>query len=147
MFKAVTGSTGVIGTAAIAARMSRHTGAQPRKRAALCPREAAHDLVHALTDAEGRPRAYSSWQHSNVMMAPELLDAAGPLKRLIADKASIPTGARLTEGTPYQSITSIRKNREVGKPEAHPRTSPRCDPHKLARNFCNRTGATITWWT
>jgi transposase len=45
--------------------------------------------IHALTDALGRPRILliAPGNVHDVMMAPELLSAAGPIKRLIADKA------------------------------------------------------------
>src|SRR6185436_2091928 len=45
--------------------------------------------IHALTDTLGRPRILliAPGNVHDVMMAPALLSAAGPLKRLIADKA------------------------------------------------------------
>ena len=74
--------------------MSRHTGAQPAEKGAFQEaigrsRGGRTTSVHALTDAEGRPRVLliAPGNIHDVMMAPELLDAAGPLKRLIADKA------------------------------------------------------------
>ena len=53
-------------------------------------RDGRTTAVHALTDALGRPRVLLLAPDNvhDVMMAPELLsDAAGPIKRLIADKA------------------------------------------------------------
>lgn len=45
--------------------------------------------IHALTDSIGRPRVLllAPGNVHDVMMAPELLNAAGPIQRLIADKA------------------------------------------------------------
>src|SRR6202008_2118035 len=45
--------------------------------------------IHALTDAEGRPRVLllSPGNINDIALAPALLAAAGPIKRLIADKA------------------------------------------------------------
>ena len=75
--------------------MSRHTGAQPAEKGGLSDaigrsRGGRTTSVHALTDAEGRPRVLliAPGNIHDVMMASELLDAAGPLKRLIADKAN-----------------------------------------------------------
>src|SRR6516162_24866 len=45
--------------------------------------------IHAMTDAEGRPRILllSPGNAHDVVMAPTLVEAAGPISRLIADKA------------------------------------------------------------
>src|ERR1051326_2848623 len=45
--------------------------------------------LHALTDAVGRPRVFllAPGNQHDVMMAPDLLRLAGPLSRLLADKA------------------------------------------------------------
>lgn len=45
--------------------------------------------IHALTDAEGRPRVLllSPGNINDIAFAPALIAAAGPIKRLIADKA------------------------------------------------------------
>jgi transposase len=45
--------------------------------------------IHALTDELGKPRVLriAPGNMHDVMMAPELLSAAGPIRRLIADKA------------------------------------------------------------
>jgi hypothetical protein len=50
--------------------------------------------IHALTDDENRPRVLllSPGNINDIALAPALLAAAGPIKRLIADKATTPTG-------------------------------------------------------
>jgi hypothetical protein len=59
--------------------------------------------IHALTGSTGRPRVLliAPGNVHDVMMAQELLSTAGPIERLIADKAcdtnrlgSVPAGTR-----------------------------------------------------
>jgi transposase len=95
MFKAVTGSTGVIGTASIdSSHVRAHRSAAGGKRGAFKEgvgrsRGGRTTAIHALTDAAGKPRVLliAPGNVHDVMMAEELLCAAGPVERLIADKA------------------------------------------------------------
>ena len=97
MFKALTGSTGVIGTAFNRqfARQGAPLGCW-RKRGAFKEgvgrsRGGRTTAIHALTDAAGRPRVLlvAPSNVHDVMMAEELLFAAGPIERLIADTCGI----------------------------------------------------------
>jgi transposase len=125
--------------------------------------------VHALTDAEGRPHVLliAPGNIHDVMMAPELLDAAGPLKRLIADKAYdtnrlrgllkdrrikavIPSSARRKLPIPHSREIYRQRNlieRMFARLKDFRRVATRYD--KLARNFLASVvlAATITWWT
>ena len=101
------------------------------------------------------------------MMAPELLDAAGPLKRLLADKAYdtnrlrsllkdrhiravIPSIARRKLPIPHNREIYRQRNlieRMFALLKDFRRVATRYD--KLARNFLASVvlAATITWWT
>jgi transposase len=95
MFKAVTGTTGVLSTAAIdSSRVKAHRSAAGGKGGAFDEaigrsRGGRTTTIHALSDALGRPRVLliAPGNVHDVMMAPQLLKAAGPIKRLLADKA------------------------------------------------------------
>ena len=52
-------------------------------------RDGRKTKIHALTDAEARPRVIllNPGNAHDVVMAPALIQAAGPMLRLIADKA------------------------------------------------------------
>lgn len=100
-------------------------------------------------------------------MAPELLRAAGPIERLIADKAYdtnklrrlllerrteavIPSIARRKPLIPYDPEAYRQRNlieRMFGRLKDFRRIATRYD--KLARNFLASIvlAATITWWT
>ncbi len=125
--------------------------------------------IHALTDAEGRPQVLliTPGNIHDVMMAPELLDAAGRLKRLIADKAYDTNRLRgLLKDRRIKAVipsSDLRKtphphSREIYRPrhliermfarlKDFRRVATRYD--KLARNFLASVvlAATITWWT
>jgi transposase len=99
-------------------------------------------------------------------MAAALLDAAGPLERLIADKgydanhlrhrlaaqgaeAVIPTTASRARPIPYDRIAYRQRNlieRMWGRLKDYRRVATRYD--KLARNFRSTVllAALITWW-
>jgi transposase len=101
------------------------------------------------------------------MMAPELLSAAGPIKRLIADKAYdtnrlrshladqgvhpvIPSIARRNPLIPYDRKVYRQRNlieRMFSRLKDFRRIATRYD--KLARNFLAGVllAAAITWWT
>lgn len=101
------------------------------------------------------------------MMAPELLGAAGPMKRLIADKAYdtnrlrdllkerrivavIPSIARRKILIPYNRAIYRQRNlieRMFARLKDFRRIATRYD--KLARNFLASVvlAATVTWWT
>ena len=103
----------------------------------------------------------------DVMMAPELLRAAGPLKRLLADKAYdtnklrgiltelgveavIPSIARRKPLIPYDPQAYRLRNvieRMFARLKDFRRIATRYD--KLGRNFLAGIilAATITWWT
>jgi transposase len=100
-------------------------------------------------------------------MAPELLRLAGPIRRLLADKAYdtnklrrllaehgveavIPSIARRKPLIPYDPVLYRQRNlieRMFGRLKDFRRIATRYD--KLARNFLARTAlvATVTWWT
>jgi transposase len=124
--------------------------------------------IHALTDALGRPRVLllSPGNIADISMAAALLDAAGPLERLIADKgydanhlrhrlaaqgaeAVIPTTASRARPIPYDRIAYRQRNlieRMWGRLKDYRRVATRYD--KLARNFRSTVllAALITWW-
>jgi transposase len=95
MFKAVTGTTGVLSAAAIdSSHVKAHRSAAGGKGGAFDEaigrsRGGRTTTIHALSDALGRPRVLliAPGNVHDVMMAPQLLKAAGPIKRLLADKA------------------------------------------------------------
>ena len=125
--------------------------------------------IHALTDADGKPRILliAPGNVHDVMMAPELLNAVGPLKRLIADKAYdtnrlrgllkercikavIPSIARRKPLIPHNRRIYRQRNmieRMFARLKDFRRVATRYD--KLARNFLAAIvlAATITWWT
>jgi transposase len=100
-------------------------------------------------------------------MAPELLRLAGPIRRLLADKAYdtnklrhllaeygveavIPSIARRKPLIPYDPVLYRQRNlieRMFGRLKDFRRIATRYD--KLARNFLAgiALAATITWWT
>ena len=100
-------------------------------------------------------------------MAPELLRLAGPIRRLLADKAYdtnklrrllaehgveavIPSIARRKPLIPYDPVLYRQRNlieRMFGRLKDFRRIATRYD--KLARNFLARIAlaATVTWWT
>jgi transposase len=103
---------------------------------------------------------------NDVMMAPELLSAAGPIKRLIADKAYdtnplrnlltqldidavIPSTARRKTLIPYDREAYRQRNlieRMFARLKDFRRVATRYD--KLARNFLAGVllAATLIWW-
>ena len=125
--------------------------------------------IHALTDAQGRPRILllSPGNAHDVVMAPALVAAAGPVSRLLADKAydTNPLRALLADKTIEPVIPSIRRRRPLIAYDVHAyrqrnviermfcrlkdfrRIATRYD--KLARNFLAGVilAATLIWWT
>jgi hypothetical protein len=102
----------------------------------------------------------------DVMMAPDPLSAAGPIRRLIADKAyaptaceacwqnssytpsSLPRQAQAADPLRPQSLSPAQPDRaHVLPPQGLPAHPTRHD--KLARNFLAGAllAAAITWWT
>jgi transposase len=124
--------------------------------------------IHALTDETGKPRVLliAPGNVHDVMMAPELLTAAGCIKRLIADKAYdtnrlrsllrergikavIPSIARRKPLIPYNREAYRQRNlieRMFARLKDYRRIATRYD--KLARNFLASVvlAATTTWW-
>jgi transposase len=124
--------------------------------------------IHALTDASGRPRVLriAPGNMHDVMMASELLSAAGPIKRLIADKAYdtnqlrnllaqreieavIPSIARRKPLIPYDREAYRQRNlieRMFARLKDFRRVATRYD--KLATNFLASVliAATVIWW-
>jgi len=124
--------------------------------------------IHALTDADGRPRVLllSPGNAHDVVMAPTLVDAAGSATRLIADKAYdtnalravlagkgivavIPSIRRRKPLIPYDVIAYRDRNlieRMFGRLKDFRRIATRYD--KLARNFLAATllAAIAIWW-
>jgi transposase len=124
--------------------------------------------LHALTDTLGRPRVLllAPGNQHDVTMAPELLRLAGPISRLIADKAYdtnklrqllavqaidavIPSIARRKPLIAYDPIVYRQRNlieRMFGRLKDFRRVATRYD--KLARNFLAgiALAATLTWW-
>jgi transposase len=124
--------------------------------------------LHVLTDAVGRPRVLllAPGNLHDVTLAPELLRAAGPIERLIADKAYdtnnlrsllaeqgiepvIPSLSRRKQPIPYDPAAYRQRNlieRMFGRLKDFRRIATRYD--KLKRNFL--AGATIAaivvWW-
>jgi transposase len=93
-FKAATGSASVIGTASIDSSHVKAIARRPAEKGAFKEgvgrsRGGRTTAIHALTDAAGRPRILlvAPGNRHDVMMAEELVSAAGPIERPIADKA------------------------------------------------------------
>jgi transposase len=125
--------------------------------------------LHALSDDAGRPRVLllAPGNQHDVTMAPELLRLAGPIRRLLADKAYdtnklrrllaehgveavIPSIARRKPLIPYDPVLYRQRNlieRMFGRLKDFRRIATRYD--KLARNFLAgiALAATVTWWT
>jgi transposase len=121
-----------------------------------------------LTDAEGKPRALllSPGHTHDIMLAPALVAAAGPIKRLIADKAYdanslrnllagqkakavIPSTASRNQPIPYNKAAYRQRNvieRMFARLKDFRRIATRYD--KLARNFLAGAliVATVVWW-
>lgn len=121
-----------------------------------------------MTDALGRPRVLrvAPGNMHDVMMAPELLSAAGPIKRLIADKAYdtnhlrnllvqldidavIPSIARRKPLIPHDREAYRQRNlieRMFARLKDFRRVATRYD--KLARNFLAGVllAAIVIWW-
>lgn len=124
--------------------------------------------IHALTDAEGRPRVLllSPGNAHDVVMAPALIEAAGRILRLIADKAYdtnsfrnllaekgieavIPSIRRRKPLIPHDTLAYRDRNlieRMYARLKDFRRIATRYD--KLARNFLAGVlvAATVTWW-
>jgi transposase len=124
--------------------------------------------IHALTDAEGRPRVLllTPGNIADITPAPALIAAAGPIERLAADKgydanslrslladqgteAVIPSTATRKRPIPYDTIAYRQRNlieRMFGRIKDFRRIATRYD--KLARNFLAATAiaAIMIWW-
>jgi transposase len=124
--------------------------------------------IHALTDALGRPRVLrvAPGNMHDVMMAPDLLSAAGPIRRLIADKAYdtnqlrnllvqldidavIPSIARRKPLIPHDREAYRQRNlieRMFARLKDFRRVATRYD--KLAANFLASVliAAIVIWW-
>jgi transposase len=124
--------------------------------------------IHALTDAEGRPRVLllSPGNTNDIALAPSLVAAAGPIKQLIADKAYdanslrqlladqrakavIPSTASRRTPIPYNKTIYRQRNlieRMFSRLKDFRRVATRYD--KLARNFLAGAliAATVVWW-
>jgi transposase len=121
-----------------------------------------------LTDAQGRPRAFllSPGNINDIALAPALLAAVGPIKRLIADKAYdanslrqllanqgakavIPSTKSRSRPIPYNKTVYRQRNRierMFARLKDFRRIATRYD--KLARNFLAGAFivATVVWW-
>jgi transposase len=124
--------------------------------------------IHALTDAAGRPLVLllSPGNTNDIALAPSLIAAAGPIKRLIADKAYdanslrqlladqgakavIPSTASRNEPIRYNKTIYRQRNvieRMFARLKDFRRIATRYD--KLARNFLAGAliVAAIIWW-
>jgi transposase len=124
--------------------------------------------IHALTDAEGRPRVLllSPGNVNDIALAPALLATAGPIKRLIADKAYdanslrqmladlgakavIPSTTSRSQPIPYNKTIYRQRNlieRMFARIKDFRRVATRYD--KLARNFLAGAliVAAVIWW-
>jgi len=152
---------------------SKRTARQPAEKGGLqgSHRPLArrtHDQIHALTDSEGRPRVLllSPGNVNDIAMAPALVAAAGPIKRLIADKAYdanslrrllaergakavIPSTLSRRQPIPYSKTIYRQRNlieRMFARLKDFRRIATRYD--KLARNFLAGAliAATAIWW-
>ena len=174
MFEALTGTTGTIGTAAIdSSHVKAHRSAAGGKGGLSSKRIGRSrggrtTTLHALSDGAGRPRVLllAPGNVHDVIMAPELLDAAGPIARLTADKAYdtnklrrllaeqgteavIPSIARRKPLIPHDRVAYRQRNlieRMFGRLKDFRRIATRYD--KLARNFLAGVvlAALIIWW-
>jgi transposase len=121
-----------------------------------------------LSDDEGRPRVFvlTPGNVADISLAPQLIAAAGPLRRLIADKgydanslrqlladqnieAVIPSTASRKRPIPYDPIAYRLRNlieRMFGRLKDFRRVATRYD--KLARNFLATLAlaAIVIWW-
>ena len=121
-----------------------------------------------MTDDEGRPRVLllSPGNINDIALAPALLAAAGPIKRLIADKAYdanslrqllaaarakavIPSTASRSQPIPYDKRIYRQRNlieRMFARLKDFRRVATRYD--KLARNFLAGAliAAAAVWW-
>jgi transposase len=124
--------------------------------------------IHALTDARGRPHVLllSPGNTNDIALAPSLIAAVGPIKRLIADKAYdanslrqllaeqgakavIPSTASRRQPIPYNKALYRQRNvieRMFARLKDFRRVATRYD--KLARNFLAGAliAATLVWW-
>jgi len=124
--------------------------------------------IHALTDAAGRPHVLllSPGNTNDIALAPALIAAVGPIKRLIADKAYdanrlrqlladqgakavIPSTASRNRPIPYNKKIYRQRNvieRMFARLKDFRRVATRYD--KLARNFLAGAliVATLVWW-
>ena len=94
IFEALTGASGLLGTVAIDSSTIKSTAPLVVEKGAYGEaigrsRDGRKTKIHALTDAEARPRVIllNPGNAHDVVMAPALIQAAGPMLRLIADKA------------------------------------------------------------
>lgn len=95
MFLALTGHTGIYGSAAIdATHVKAHRSAAGAKRGDFVQaigrsRGGRTTELHGLTDEHGRPRVLllSAGNVNEITMAAALVRAAGPIPRLLADRA------------------------------------------------------------
>jgi transposase len=125
--------------------------------------------IHALTDAHGKPRVLliAPGNRHDVMMAEPLLSAAGPVERVIADKAYdtnrlrtylqqrdieavIPSIARRKPLIAHDREAYRQRNlieRMFARLKDFRRIATRYD--KLARNYLSGAliAAAIIWWT
>ena len=123
IFEALTGSTGITGTIAIdSSTIKAHRSAGGGKGGLTAKRSAARAVgvrtrSAALTDAKGRPRVLllSPGNAHDVVMAPALVAAAGPISKLIADKAYDTNSLRalLSERAIEPVIPSIRRRKPL----------------------------------
>ena len=121
-----------------------------------------------MTDDQGRPRVLllSPGNINDIALAPALLAAAGPIRRLIADKAYdanslrkllaeqgaqavIPSTTSRNHPIPYSKRLYRQRNlieRMFARLKDFRRIATRYD--KLARNFLSGTfiAAAVTWW-
>lgn len=157
-------------------RLNSHQGAplgSRRKRGAFeeaigRSRGGRTTKIHALTDAEGRPRVLllSPGNINDIALASSLVAAAGPIKRLIADKAYdanslrqlladhgtkavIPSTKSRREPIPHNKAIYRQRNlieRMFARLKDFRRVATRYD--KLARNFLAGAliAATLVWW-
>nr|WP_225649618.1 IS5 family transposase [Bradyrhizobium australafricanum] len=173
IFEALTGKTGIVGPVAIdSSHIKAHRSAAGGKgdyeEAIGRSRGGRTTKIHALTDDEGRPRVLllSPGNINDIALAPALLAAAGPIQRLIADKAYdanslrmllaehgakavIPSTTSRSQPIPYSKRLYRRRNlieRMFARLKDFRRIATRYD--KLARNFLAGAfiAAAVTWW-
>jgi transposase len=175
MFEALTGSTASSARLPSTALTSRRTARQPAEKGDLPPaigrsRGGRTTKIHALTDAEGRPRVLllSPGNTNDIALAPALVAAAGPIKRLIADeaydanslrqlladqraKAVIPSTA--SRRRPIPTTRAIyRQRNQIERMFARLKTfaawPPAMTSSLVSRNFLAGAliAATVVWW-